>query len=524
MKTTFRYSILCGTALAAILFSSPLFAEIKLASVFGDGMVLQREMPVPVWGTAEPNEEVTVEIAGITAAVKTAKNGGWSLRLPPLPVGGPYTMNVSGSNSLSVENVLVGDVWLCSGQSNMQFSVKKALNAETEIAAANDAELRLLTVPRVSESTPKYAQGGQWTVCSPKTIPEFSAVAYFFGREMRKELGVPVGLIHASWGGSSCEAWIQPELLPDIPLLETLADSKRNEKMAPQKKTGGLYHGMILPIRPYAIRGVIWYQGESNAGRALQYRILFPAMISHWREIWEEGDFPFYFVQLANFMKSKEEPGESAWAELREAQTAAESLRRVHGVTTIDIGEADDIHPKNKQDVGLRLARLVLADEFGRDLVSSGPRLSEMKIRGGEAILSFTDLGGGLQIGRETSEPAVSRSDAQETAASETAAQKKTPASEEKTADKNAEDAPAAETTAPELTGFAVAGADRKFYWAAARIDGDRVIVSSPDVPRPVAVRYGWADNPRCNLYNAEHLPAVPFRTDSWPGVGDYNR
>ena len=498
MKSAFRFSILCGAALAAILFSSPLFAEVKLASVFGEGMVLQREMPVPVWGTAEPNEEVTVEIAEITATVKTAKNGGWSLRLPPLPVGGPYTMNVSGSNALTVENVLVGDVWLCSGQSNMQFSVKKSLNAEAEIAAANDAELRLLTVPRVSEPTPQYAQSGQWTVCSPETIPEFSAVAYFFGREMRKELNVPIGLIHASWGGSSCEAWIQPELLPDIPLLETLADSKRNEKMAPQKKTGGLYHGMILPIRPYAIRGVIWYQGESNSGRALQYRILFPAMIFHWREIWEEGDFPFYFVQLANFMKSKEEPDESAWAELREAQMTAESLRRVHGVTTIDIGEADDIHPKNKQEVGLRLARLVLADEFDRDFVPSGPRLSEMKISGGEAILSFTDIGGGLQIGRETPE--------------------------EKPSDKNAPEESPAENAAPELTGFAVAGADRKFYWAAARIDGNRVIVSSPDVPRPAAVRYGWADNPRCNLYNAEHLPAVPFRTDSWPGVGDYNR
>ena len=505
--------------LTLCLVAVPARAEVKLASVFGDRMVLQREMPVPIWGTASPNEEVTVEIAGVSAATRTKSSGSWSLRLAELPVGGPYTLTASGKNTVTVEEVLVGDVWLCSGQSNMQMRLKDTQNAEAQIAAANDPELRLLTVPLVSQAKPQYAMKGTWSLTMPETVPDFSAVAYYFGREMRRELGVPIGLIHASWGGSTCEAWMRPELLPEIPLLETLAELKRNEKLPPQQKTGGLYHGMILPIRPYALRGVLWYQGESNAGRAYQYRTLFPAMITHWREIWEQGDFPFYFVQLANYRAAKEEPEESAWAELREAQLMAESLRSVKGAITIDIGEADDIHPKNKREVGHRLALLALADEFHRDIVSEGPRLADMKIRENEAILTFTGIGGGLRstaIAPENS-PEKTAENAPESAAKNSAAKNSV-------AENSAAEESATEESAAEVTGFALAGADRKFHWATAKIDGDRVIVTCPEVPQPVAVRYGWADNPRCGLWNAEGLPAAPFRTDAWPGVGDYNR
>lgn len=453
-------------------------ADVSLPSVFSDNMVLQRERDVPVWGTADPDEEVTVTVAEKTATGKAGPNGHWSLRLPELAVGGPYEMVVKGKNELKRSNILVGDVWLCSGQSNMQMTVKNSMNADAEISEAkNYPEIRLLTVPTVSETKPRTDQGGTWQVCSPETIPGFSAAAYFFGRALQTELKVPVGLIHSSWGGSSCEAWINPVYLEKVPLLENLIDAGRNEKMKPNHKTGGLYYGMICPIKPYAIRGAIWYQGETNAGRAYQHRVLFPVLIQSWREEWGEGDFPFYFVQLANFMKTKEEPGESAWAELRESQMAAESLRNVRGAVIIDIGDANDIHPKNKQEVGNRLARLALVEEFGREMTAGGPRLKKMEIRGEKAILSFVDFGTGLETRGEAN-----------------------------------------------LRGFAVAGKDRVFHWAEAAIDGDKVVVSSPEVPEPIAVRYAWADNPVCNLYNSEGIPASPFRTDFWPGVTDYNR
>jgi sialate O-acetylesterase len=343
-------------------------------------------------------------------------------------------------------------------------------------------------------------------------VPGFSAAAYFFGRYLHKELNIPVGLIHTSWGGTPAEAWTRREVLEAIedcaPILKRYEDAVANypnameeykKKLAewkdaaakakaegtnpprrPREPFGpghphtpsGLYNAMIAPLIPYGIAGAIWYQGESNAGRAYQYRKLFKAMITNWRKDWGLGRFPFLFVQLANFMQTKPEPGDSAWAELREAQSMALELPNAGMAVIIDIGEADNIHPKNKQDVGKRLALWALADTYGKEMIKSGPIYRSMNVNGNSIVLEFKYVGGGLVA-------------------------------------KDGED----------LKGFAVAGADRKFVWADAKIVGNTIVVSSDQVTEPVAVRYAWADNPVCNLYNTEGLPASPFRTDDWPGV-----
>jgi sialate O-acetylesterase len=405
-----------------------------------------------------------------------------------------------------------GEVWVCSGQSNMAMQVQSSNDSKEEIAAADYPNIRLFTVSRKVAQKPLNDCQGSWSQCSPETVPSFSAVGYFFGRKLHQELNVPIGLIHTSWGGTPAEAWTRIELLkanPDFePILarhaERLANFPRakreySEKLEQWKQAAekakvegknpprrpraplgpdnphspaGLYNGMIAPLIPYGIQGAIWYQGESNASRAYQYRRLFPTMITNWRKDWRQGNFPFLFVQLANFMDTKPDPGESAWAELREAQTMTLSLPNTGMATIIDIGEAKDIHPKNKQDVGKRLALWALAETYNNDIVYSGPLYKSMKIEGGRIRLSFDHVGGGL----------VSRGD-------------------------------------EILKGFAVAGADREFVWADAEIDGNTIVVGSDKVAEPVAVRYGWADNPVCNLYNKEGLPAGPFRTDGWPGV-----
>jgi sialate O-acetylesterase len=351
----------------------------------------------------------------------------------------------------------------------MQWTVANSNNAEKEIAAADYPNIRLFAVPLVSVPEPKKDVAARWTPCTPETVAPFSAVAYYFGRKLHEELDVPVGLIRTCWGGSACEAWVEKAVLESDERYQAILD--RVEKANPQHKAYHLYNGMIAPLIPYGIRGAIWYQGESNAGRAYQYRTLFPTMIENWRANWGEGDFPFYFVQLANFRQRKDEPDESAWAELREAQSLTLSLPNTGQAVTIDIGEADDIHPRNKQDVGRRLARWALAKDYGKDIVYSGPAYRSMKRVGNKIVLQFDHVGGGLIAKGDT------------------------------------------------LEGFAIAGEDRQFVWADATIEGDTVVVSSPSVEEPVAVRYGWADNPAANLYNQAGLPASPFRTDSWPGI-----
>lgn len=486
--------------------------DVKLPAVIGDNMVLQRHQRVPIWGTADPGEKVTVTFAGQHVTATAKPDGRWVLRLTALAAGGPYEMTVTGKNTVRLQNVLVGEVWVCSGQSNMAFSVQGSNNAQEEIAGAEYPMIRLLTVPRVPASEPVSDIEAQWVVCSPQTVPGFSAVGYFFGRELHKELGVPVGLINTSWGGTPAESWTtRPTLEEDpefVPIVERWNQARENYPEQKQKheealakwkgeaekakaegkqpprqpspplferkqyEPASLYNGMIAPLIPYAIKGAIWYQGESNAGRAYQYRSLFSAMIRDWRLQWGQGAFPFLFVQLANFMAREPEPAESAWAELREAQAMALRLPKTGQAVIIDIGEADDIHPKNKQDVGYRLALNALAIAYGRDIVYCGPTFRSMELEGDRIRLHFDHVGGGL-IARDGGP----------------------------------------------LKGFAIAGEDREFVWADAVIEGDIVVVRSGDVPHPVAARYAWANNPDCNLYNREGLPASPFRTDRWPGV-----
>jgi len=494
--------------------ASATLADIKLPAVIGDNMVLQQGGKVSIWGWAEPGEEVTVGVSwhSMKWAVTADEDGKWSFQMNAPKAGGPYEMTLTAKNSITIKNILVGEVWVGSGQSNMQWTVSNSANAEQEIAEANYPKIRLFYVTRKVAETPQSDCEGSWVECSPETVPGFSAVAYYFGRHLHKELDVPVGLIHTSWGGTPAEAWTRREVLeanPDaMPILKRYADAvakypqameeyeqklaewkeavakaKSEGKNAPRRprepfgpgnphSPAGLYNAMISPLIPYGIQGAIWYQGESNAGRAYQYRTLFPDMIENWRKDWGCGEFPFLFVQLANFMKTKPEPDESAWAELREAQLMTLKLPNTGMAVIIDIGEADDIHPKNKQDVGKRLALWALAETYGKKLVYSGPIYKSMKVDGSSIVLSFDHVGGGL----------TAKDDEQ-------------------------------------LKGFAIAGADKKFVWADAQIDGDTVVVSSEKVSEPAAVRYAWADNPVCNLYNAEDLPASPFRTDKWPGV-----
>ncbi len=625
-------------------------AKVKLPKVFSSNMVLQRDIPIKIWGWADKKEKIIIIFHGDTTNLRADKKGKWQTELKSMPAGGPFELVVKGDNEIVLTNILVGDVWICSGQSNMEFALNSANNAKEEISNAKFPRIRLFTVRKKTSTKPlEDCNSEGWMVCSPESAPSFSAVGYFFGRKLNNELDVPIGLIHTSWGGTNVETWtsahsieqiegfegIENELeefdedamvanlrkkleaiagpLPDEDLgmkdgspvwavpntnfnswkemkipqlwesaglkgldgilwfqkefelepmdllgkieihLGPIDDSdityingkeigrtfqKYNESriylpdaeafkvgknilvvrvedngggggiwgkpeemfvkldnkkiglsgtwkfkvgkgdfstsFGPNNMPSLLYNGMINLLIPFAIKGAIWYQGESNANRAYQYRTLFPNMITNWREEWGQGDFPFFFVQLANFMAPSEEPGESAWAELREAQTMTLSLPNTGMATIIDIGEAGDIHPKNKQDVGRRLALSALKIAYNQDVVYSGPTFKEMKIDRNFAIISFDNIGSGLYI-----------------------------------KDKYGY-----------VNGFTVAGKDKVFHWAKVHISGDKIIVTCDDVDKPVAVRYGWANNPDdLNLYNLEGLPAVPFRTDTWPGI-----
>jgi len=508
-------SIVPTLVTALLLAVAPVQADIWMPSVFGNHMVLQEGIALPVWGTAIPGESVRVEIANRSAYAKADGNGKWQVALPKMGYGGPHALRVTAdSGSKEFNDVLVGEVWVASGQSNMQWSLKLARDPEKEIAAANYPNLRLLYVERKPADSPQADCKAEWTATTPQTATEFSAVAYFFGRELHQRQGVPVGLIHTSWGGTAAEAWMsrealeaEPKFAPiltrwdgivqnypaaaaqhakDVAAWEQERDRAKAEGRAEPARPRGpvgpndpnrpanLYNGMIAPLLPYAIKGAIWYQGESNAGRAYQYRSLFPAMIENWRADWGQGDFPFLFVQLANYMERKPEPTDSAWAELREAQTMTLSLPNTGMAVSIDIGEAKDIHPKNKQEVGRRLWYAAERVAYGnRGAEETGPLFSSVTYSGGAARVTFDNARRGLMT-----------------------------------------------LNGAPVKGFAIAGPDYKFVWADAQITGDaEVTVSSPAVPNPVAVRYGWADNPECTLYSGAGLPASPFRTDDRPGV-----
>ncbi|HZN56518.1 MAG TPA: sialate O-acetylesterase [Planctomycetota bacterium] len=506
-----RRAVVC--ALAALPVS--LSAEVRLPAIFGSHMVLQQGMADKVWGWADPGEEVTVSISSQSKTAKTGADGKWIITLEPLAAGGPFTLTVQGKNKITLEDVLVGEVWLCSGQSNMQWDVGASNDADLESLAARFPGIRLISVPQVGTQEAQSDFRGRWEVCTPETARSFSAVGFFFGRQLHQTLGVAVGLIDDAWGGSACEAWIRRDVLAGDPKMKPLLDawaeiesaypnakatyakaleewkaaaeraktdgkpmppqpSNPDGQMTGNARPANIYNGVLKPTIGYGLRGAIWYQGETNAGRAYQYRDLFPLMIRSWREEWGIGDFSFYWVQLADFMAERPEPTESAWAELREAQTLTLSrLPKTGQAVIIDLGEGQDIHPRNKQDVAKRLARWALARDYGVAVSCQSPTYQSFERQGGKLLLTIANPGGGLRT-----------------------------------------------VDVPEPKGFAVAGADKKFVWAKARLTGpDRVEVWADSVPEPVAVRYAWADNPINNVYSREGLPLTPFRSDDWPGV-----
>ncbi|HEY8959091.1 sialate O-acetylesterase [Chitinophaga sp.] len=636
--------------LAATMISAFSFADVRLPNVFGDNMVLQRDKPIPVWGWADKNEKVTIQFNQQVKTVKAGKDGRWKVLLQPEKAGGPYTLTVKGRNSISLKDILMGDVWICSGQSNMEFHVNGVINAGKEIAQSANPAIRHFYLPKDISATPvEDVKQSAWLPAAPENTGDFTAVGYFFAKALNEQLHVPIGLIHTSWGGTMVETWISREglansddfrdIMQGLPTLnlDSLGVASRNrQQQIIQSLQGGLpdaaavatwpapgtddqswkkmkvptlweqqqlpnfdgivwfrktfqvaeadagkpaelslgtiddndvtyingtqvgstkgydafrtYHipagvlkagnnviavriadngggggfygdaesvflqiaaqkqslagdwafriekainpgasvgpnsypsllfnAMINPILPFAIKGAIWYQGETNADRAYQYRKAFPLMISDWRRLWKQGDFPFYFVQLASFNANNGNSQKgSTWAELREAQTLTQQLPNTGMAVITDVGEPKDIHPKNKQDVGKRLAAVALHQTYGQDNVFSGPVYQSMQVSGNKVTLSFTSTGSGLVV-----------------------------------KDKYGY-----------IRGFEVAGADKQFHYAKAFTDGNKVIVYADEVTTPVAVRYGWADdNLEDNLFNKEGFPAAPFRTDTWKGV-----
>lgn len=494
-----------AAAVATLCMASTVMADVKLPNVFSDHMVLQQKQKNKVWGKAAAGEEVTVSINGQTQKATADADGKWSVMLEPIPVGGPYDLTVKGKNEIKITDVLVGEVWVCSGQSNMQWWVKLANDPDLEKLAAKHPKIRMINFPQIGRQEEIWSHDDRhWMVCSPETVSDFSAVGYFFARQLHETLDIPIGMLNNAWGGSACEAWINRDLLAAEPKFKPMMDRwaemeakalprlaelepKEKELNDEQKKElgglkgqmygnsrpGNIYNGVLKSHLGYGIKGAIWYQGESNAGRAYQYRDLFPFMIKDWRKEWGQGDFPFYWVQLADFYDEKPEPGDSAWAELREAQTMTMSLPKTGEAVIIDIGEAKDIHPKNKVDVGRRLARWALAKDYGIEIPYHSPQYKSMEFKGNKIVLTFNYLDGGWRP-FETKEP----------------------------------------------RGFAIAGEDGKFVWAKAKINDDNSVeVWADSVAVPTSVRYGWADNPVVNMYNGAGLPLTPFRTDGRQGV-----
>jgi sialate O-acetylesterase len=643
--------VLCMAVLLVARFAH---ANVTLPRIFGDNMVLQRNKPIPVWGWAGANEKITVQFNKQVKTVKADKAGQWKIALDPEQAGGPFTLTVKGKNSLTINNILVGEVWICSGQSNMEWPVNSSNNREEEIRNANYPQIRHIKIPNITATSPlKDIPSGDWKVCTPENVPAFTAVGYFFARELNKQLNVPIGLINTSWGGTMVETWTSKEafenseefktLFANAPVANLEENAKKQAQQLIQKieaqqgplkagmettgwnsltlnddnwahmqlpgvwetrgltdmdgivwfrktvnitdaqagktatlelakvddidetwvngvKVGGtaqydadrkytipagvlkagknvitvratdggggggiygdaaamkltvdnqaqslagdwrykvealqvnsklgpnsyptlLFNSMINPLIPYAVGGAIWYQGETNAGRAYQYRKAFPLMITDWRTRWDQGDFPFYFVQLASFNAGNGDTKKgSTWAELREAQTNTLALPNTGMAVTIDIGESKDIHPRNKQDVGKRLAAIALNNIYQKNGEYSGPTYQSMKTMGNKIELTFTHAASGFMAKDKYSY----------------------------------------------IKGFEIAGADQQFYFAQAQVVGDKIIVYSDKVAAPVSVRYAWADDmPEANLYNKEGFPALPFRTDSWKGITEQVR
>jgi len=501
--------LLPALTLLLCLFAAGTRADVTLAPPFQDHAVLQRDKPLPVWGRAAPGEKVTVEFMGQRIGTTAEADGRWIVYLEPvLAVTTPTVLTVTGKNTVILQDVLVGEVWLASGQSNMEMRVMLSNDADTEMAAARYPLIREFDAANTVADQPADTVAGTWTVCTPEAAGKFSAVGYFFARSLHRKLGVPIGILNSTWGGTPIESWTDTATLKstdawlaiDARWLEAqaahaeraanypaeMAAWKEAEEKAKATKTkniapwprapagpgtpyalSGLYNAMIAPLQPYALRGAIWYQGESNWRRPAEYAEVFPAMIRAWRAQWNQGDFPFYFVQLASFTVA-DDPTGRGWAWLREAQTKALALPNTGMAVAIDIGDPKDIHPRNKQEVGRRLALLAKAKVYEIPVDWSGPVFVAAKREGAAVRVSFAQAADSLTAGGKP------------------------------------------------LQAFELAGADQKFYPATARIERDTILVTAPEVPEPAAVRYAWSNNPDANLFNGTGLPAAPFRSDDW--------
>ena len=502
------------------LFACILSGEIRTPAIIGNNMVLQQNHKNPIWGWGNPGELIQVQIAEQNHKVEVSPEGYWKVSLDPMPASAtPKVMTIQGSSELKFENILVGEVWLCSGQSNMGWALGNSDDSDLEIMTANYPNLRLVSVPQVGTQEAQTDFNGRWESTTPEVAKNFSAVGYLFGRRLHLALGIPVGLIDNAWGGSACEAWIPRDRLNQLPVAKTYMDQWRetektfdydkllasyqenleawkmkaeiarkdgkpqtggrprapHNQLTGQHRPANLYNGVLNPIIGYGIKGAIWYQGESNGRRGHAYREVFPLMIQSWRDAWKQGDFSFYWVQLADFMSEvPDPPTEQTWPELREAQTfTLDKLKNVGEAVIIDVGEGRDIHPRNKQMVANRLVRNALAKDYGMEIPHQSPRYQSMETKGNKIILSFDHVGQGLYC-FDVREP----------------------------------------------IGFSICGEDQKFVWAQARLVGkDKVEVWAEGIENPVAARYAWADNPVCNLYRKDGsvtLPVTPFRTDDF--------
>lgn len=468
MRFPFRSaSIAAAVAVAVVLVATTIRAEVLLPRLFSDNGILQRGIKVPVWGTTNADDPVTVSFAGQTVTAKV-KEGKWRAELAPLEASseGRELVVKQGDQTITRKNIVVGDVWLCGGQSNMQWQIAQSAGKDEALAEAPNPNLRLFNVRRLQHrKTPlETLDAGQWKEAGPKTIHDFSAVGYYFGRALQKATNVPIGLINANLGGTTAERWMAIEAIESNPEIKD---------MNAQQGKSDLYNGIIAPLVPFGVKGAIWYQGESNESRPYNYRHVLSAVIKNWRETFGHGDFPFLIVELAPFKKIETEPVDQTWAVVRESmQWIAKNVPNTATVSIVDVGDEKDIHPRRKQPVGERLAIAARAMAYGEAITPAGPQLEKATFEGNKATISFKNVGSGLEVKGD------------------------------------------------ELTGFTIAGDDKKFYNAKATLDGDKVIVTSEHVANPKAVRFGWADYPVVNLWNKDGLPAHPFRTDDWEVIG----
>ncbi len=497
-----------------LLTTPALPAELKLPAIFSDHMVLQQKQADPIWGWDSPGAKISVSFAGQNYATTAGDDGKWTVKLMPMPANNTaQTLTVVGSTRREIHDVLIGEVWMCSGQSNMGFILASDWNGDLEAAASKLPNLRLIKIPNVGTQEMQNDFKGQWQAATPETALKFSAVGFLYGRYLHEILNVPVGLIDNAWGGSAAEAWVRRSALDNDPRFKPLMEwtarqeakllpdqgaaeytqvltewtnackkARAEKKLPPTRplpwlvsagRPGNIFAGVLHPTIGYGIKGVIWYQGETNYKRAYEYASLFPFLIEQWRKEWNEGDFPFYWVQLPNYMPAQPEPGDSQWAELREAQTEAMKLPNTGQAVIIDLGEGDNIHPKDKHDVAARLVRWPLARDYGLSLPYRSPEFNQVAFTANKALVTIDCFGSKLRpFGVE------------------------------------------------EAQGFAICGVDRVWHWATGTIvETNEVEVSSKDVPDPVAVRYAWADNPVCNLFSNDGLPVTPFRTDDFDWI-----